>query len=117
MNIVTKYMGLTFFWYNIKDLGGCSESEFTSALEAVKSEYSTFPQMHQDYILYWVQSMDKLAKAGINLPFTDTGIMFINEALKQNQFSDIKHELNTVLSELNELSNKSDEKIAKRLIE
>jgi uncharacterized protein (TIGR02145 family) len=116
MNIITRHIGLMFYWFNIKDLGGFSESEFKSILEKVENEYSILPKSYHDITIKWAQLMDKLGKAGINIRFVDMGTLFINEAFKQNLFSDIKVELEQALSELNELHNKSDEEIGTILI-
>ena len=116
MNIVTRQMGFTFVWLHVNDLGGFSESEFSSIFEKVNNEYSNLPPAYQDYILKWVEATDKLAKAGINLPFADMGLMFIEEMLKQNKYLGITG-LNTVISELNSLVNKTNGQIAKSLID
>lgn len=117
MNITTRYMGLNFFWFNVKDLGGYSESEVSSALEAVRDEYASLPKPYHDYTVLWVQAMDKLAKANVSMPFVEMATMFIEQADEHGRFPEIETEIKEVLSELEELTGKTDEEIAKILIE
>jgi hypothetical protein len=116
MHIVTRYMGLIFYWFSVKDLGGFSEAAVQSTLEDVKQEYSSLPRPYHQLVGKWVEALDKLAKANVDMPFPTTGSMFITTALEKELYPDVSGDLQVVLSELDSLVSLNATETAQRLM-
>lgn len=119
MDTIARYMGLLYFWFSVKDLGGFAESDFQSTLDETKKDVQGFSTSFHRFIEKWIQFLDRLAKEGnleAKMGLVKCGSLMIDAAVQQGFFPDLESELKLAHSELLRLSGLGNDEIAKRLV-